>query len=79
VVGSDGTVYVGSQDGFVYALHADGTLQWRYDTDDGVAGERSVIQASPALGGNGTLYISGWIGTPLPSRYRLFAFGTGVD
>ncbi|MCF3652248.1 S8 family serine peptidase [Synoicihabitans lomoniglobus] len=32
-IGPDGTIYVGSQDAFFYALNPDGTLKWRVATD----------------------------------------------
>ena len=36
-------VYVGSNDGKVYALNAaDGTLKWQYNTGDGVASSPTV-------------------------------------
>ena len=31
-VGSDGTVYVGSDDGYLYAINPAGTLKWSYQT-----------------------------------------------
>jgi outer membrane protein assembly factor BamB len=50
---SEGTVYVGSGDTYVYALDAaTGALKWKFKTGD-------VVHASPALEG-GTLYIGGW-------------------
>ncbi len=49
-IGKDGTVYFGSLDQHIYALHPDGTLKWKYKTE----GE---IQSSPALGADGTVYI----------------------
>jgi outer membrane protein assembly factor BamB len=58
----------------VYALNSDGTLKWSHQTVGG-SGERSVIQTSPAIGGDGTLYISGWIGDPQPTMFFLYAFG----
>ncbi len=47
---TDGTIYVGSCDGFLYALNPDGTLQWNF-----VAGEE--IASSPVLGTDGTIYV----------------------
>lgn len=49
-LGSDGTVYVGSADFYLYALNADGTLKWRFRTGGGVV-------SSPALGLDGTVYV----------------------
>ncbi|MBK8476749.1 MAG: PQQ-binding-like beta-propeller repeat protein [Opitutaceae bacterium] len=50
-IGRDGTVYFGSMDGCVYAVGADGTRKWRYDT------EKAIEGASPAIGSDGTIYI----------------------
>jgi eukaryotic-like serine/threonine-protein kinase len=52
VVG-EGTVYVGSGDGYIYAVDArSGTVRWKFKTGD-------VVHASPALA-DGTLYIGSW-------------------
>jgi outer membrane protein assembly factor BamB len=58
-IGADGVVYFGAEmagarfAGFVYAVHPDGTLKWRYE----VPGERHV-RASPAIASDGTIYIT---------------------
>ena len=49
-IGSDGTVYFGSDDGWLYALNPDGTLKWRYLIE-------SELPSSPAIGSDGTVYI----------------------
>jgi Secretion system C-terminal sorting domain/PQQ-like domain len=36
LIGSDSTVYFGSQDGYVYAVTLDGTLKWAYNTGGNV-------------------------------------------
>ncbi|MBI5693413.1 MAG: PQQ-like beta-propeller repeat protein [Verrucomicrobia bacterium] len=49
-VGPDGTVYVGVDDGKLYALNpANGAIKWEYDT-------RTFVSSSPAIGADGTLY-----------------------
>jgi outer membrane protein assembly factor BamB len=48
-VGTDGTVFFGTQDGQLHALNADGSLRWRFRT-----GGR--IQSSPAVGTDGVVY-----------------------
>jgi outer membrane protein assembly factor BamB len=48
-IGSDGIIYVGSSDSFLYAVNADGSIKWSYPT-----GGR--IEASPAIAPNGILY-----------------------
>ena len=52
-IGSDGTIYVGSEDDHLYALNPDGTLQWAFPT-------YYSIDSSPAIGVDGTLYVGSW-------------------
>ena len=49
-IGSDGTIYVGSLDNYLYAIRPDGSFKWKYMTD----GE---IRSSPAIGSDGTIYV----------------------
>jgi len=49
-IASDGTIYVGANDGYLYALNPDGTLKWKFKTGDS-------IYFSPAIGLDGTIYI----------------------
>ena len=49
-IASDGTIYIGSEDRYIYALNPNGTLKWRYRTGDRVV-------SSPAISKNGTIYI----------------------
>ena len=49
-IGSDGTVYVGSDDNKLYAINQDGSLKWSYTT----GGE---VSSSPAIGSDGTVYV----------------------
>lgn len=46
----EGTVYIGSSDGKLYAINADGTLKWSFQT-------KGAIESSPAIGSDGTIYI----------------------
>jgi outer membrane protein assembly factor BamB len=52
-VGADGAVYVGSLDGHLYALNADGTLRWK-------ANLRDWVISSPAVGADETVYVGGY-------------------
>lgn len=50
-IGADGTVFVGSNDGNVYALAGgDGALVWRYRTG-------AAVVSSPAVAADGTVYV----------------------
>lgn len=51
MLGPDGTVYVSSGAGKLYAIGPDGSLRWTAQTGP-------VAKAAPALGVNGTIYIS---------------------
>ena len=51
-IGADGTVYVGVEDGYVYALSpSDGSLKWQFEGGNSGA-------SAPAIGLNGTMYIA---------------------
>ncbi len=50
-IGSDGTIYVTSNDHYLYAINSDGTLKWKFDAGYG-------IKASPVIGSDGTIYIA---------------------
>ncbi len=51
-VGSDGTVYVVTTDGYLYAVTNQGDEKWAFLTTAGIA-----INSSPAIGAGGTIYI----------------------
>lgn len=46
----DGTIYIGSDDDFLYALYPSGSLKWRFQTGGDVF-------SSPAIGDDGTIYV----------------------
>lgn len=48
-IAEDGTVYIGSGDGRLYALNPRGTQKWSFRTE-------AEIQSSPAIGRDGTIY-----------------------
>ena len=51
----DGTLYVGNDDGNVYAINPDGSFKWAYPTGD-------CVRSSPAIGSDGTVYVGSWDG-----------------
>jgi outer membrane protein assembly factor BamB len=63
VVGRDGTVYVPSNDGFLYAVNRDGTEKWRFDLQlppNPVNAEDPTTPSQHAVIGNdGTIYVAG--------------------
>lgn len=48
-IGSDATLYFGSDDKKLYAVRPDGTLKWTFTAGD-------IIRGSPSLGADGTVY-----------------------
>lgn len=50
VVGADGTLYVASHDGFLYAVSPDGKEKWSFDV-------RGKIWGTPAIAEDGTVYV----------------------
>jgi len=55
IIGKDGTIFFGDNDGYVFALHPNGTLKWDYR-----AVNWEWITSAPALGEDGTLYVGSW-------------------
>ena len=49
-VDDSGTIYVGSNNNFVYALSPEGNLKWQFDTG-------GIVKAKPAIDQNGTIYV----------------------
>lgn len=54
VIGPDGAVYIGNEQGKLWAFHADGSPYWSRDIGHG----ESII-ASPAIGSDGMIYVIG--------------------
>ncbi len=52
-IGSDGTVYVGSWDRYLYALNPNGSLKWKFKAG-------YYIISSPAIGSDGAVYVGSW-------------------
>ena len=49
VIGPDSTIYIGSNEGYLYALNPNGTLKWSYQAG-------YPLQSSPIMDGSGSLY-----------------------
>lgn len=64
-IGSDGTIYIGSNDGYLYALNKNGTRKWRFDAG-------STIESSPAIDSDGMIYF----GSNAGEFFALFPTGT---
>jgi outer membrane protein assembly factor BamB len=60
-IGSDGTIYVGSDDQYLHALNPNGSLKWEFDCG-------GFVYSSPAIGDDGTIYVGS-----NNSDYNLFA------
>jgi len=50
-VADDGTIYVGSGDGHLYAINPGGTLKWKLAVGTG------AVNSSPAIAADGTVYV----------------------
>nr|WP_319374819.1 PQQ-binding-like beta-propeller repeat protein [uncultured Methanobacterium sp.] len=66
VIGTDGTIYVASYDGILYAFNSKGVLLWTWTT-------RSYILGSPTIGSDGTIYITNWMNS---TTYAISSNGT---
>ena len=50
-VGSDGVVYIGTEEGILFAFNPDGSTKWEYDTGQ-------WNESAPAIAGDGTIYLA---------------------
>lgn len=66
-IGKDGTIYVGSEDKYVYAINPDGTLKWKFLTD-------GSVYSSPAIGEDGTIYVGSYDG----NLYAIYSDSKGL-
>ena len=55
-IGADGTLYLGSYDGKLYAINSDGSSKWTKNTV-------WWIRVTPAIGTDGTVYFGNWNNT----------------
>ena len=49
-IGSDGTIYIGSSDSYLYAVNPDGSMRWKYKTG-------FYVLSSPVITADGTIYV----------------------
>ncbi len=68
VIGNNGAVYFGCEDGYLYALNPDGTLRWKLYLGD------RIIYTSAAMDQKGVLYI----GSDSGNFYAVSTESTGV-
>jgi len=54
-IGSDGTIYFGSDNENLYALSPDGNMKWRYSTEN-TSGLDHKLVYPPTIGNDGTIY-----------------------
>ncbi|WP_456478634.1 outer membrane protein assembly factor BamB family protein [Geoglobus ahangari] len=71
VIASDGTVYMGSDDKYLYALYPNGTLKWKFSAG-------GIIRSSPAVASDGTIYFGSFSNLVGPNDrfYALYPNGT---
>ena len=72
-IGTDGTIYFGSNGQRIYALNPDGSLKWSYATG-------YFVSSSPAIGADGTVYIGchdGNLYALYPNGYLKWKYTTG--
>jgi len=50
IIGIDGTIFIGSRDGKLYAINPDGTLKWAYNTG-------YAVFSTPSIGFDGIVYL----------------------
>jgi len=60
VTGPDGTIYIGCNDSYLYAIKKEGTLKWRYLMSSSMAASSFAIDANGSV-----LTVSSWANSPL--------------
>lgn len=79
VIDSEGRIFVGGTDGYLYCINSQGLVIWRYGTT-------SKIICTPTIGSDGNIYFSNWMDSvaycispegKLIWRYHLGDYNTG--
>jgi outer membrane protein assembly factor BamB len=76
VIGADGTIYIGSDDGKLYAVNPDGTKKWEFTTN------AKILYGSALVAADGTIYIGSidnFLYAINPDGTQKWKFDTGSD
>jgi len=73
-VGTDGTIYVATQPGILYAVSQNGQLLWTFDVTS--VGFTGVFRSSPSIDANGSIYFGLNAGNPSSAFFSLDSNGT---
>jgi len=75
-IGPDGAIYFGSTDGYLYAVYPNGTLKWKFKSENFIGG----IGDHPAIADDGTIYFGtsfgSWIQAVNPDGTAKWAYQT---
>ena len=52
-IDENGTIYIGSNEGYLHAINSNGTEKWRFTTN-------FFVTSSPAIAEDGTIYVGSW-------------------
>ena len=73
-IAADRTIYIASNDEYLYAINPDGTEKWRFSLGE-------VKESSPAIGADGTIYVGGkrpFFYAVNPNGTEKWTFGMGA-
>lgn len=77
-IGADGTLYVGNDQGEVFAITPEGTIVWRFQTDASPHAFSGAVPASPTIAEDGTIYVAN-SASLLASFPRAFLYALNPD
>jgi outer membrane protein assembly factor BamB len=69
-IGKDGTIFIGSSNGILYAVNPNGSLKWAYNTMN------YFVETSPSIGSDGTIYIASTTSVGKGRLYAIDPLGT---